>query len=410
MMNRTELQFALRPLHFLNTHADLPEGLLEVRPGRMLVWDHDTVAGIFQADRQLAHPGSRSLNPLLGHKSVLWADGERHLAYRRVLGAPLQGRRLARYHETITETVHTAIDRLTPGTEFQLADWTRQVTLNIVAQIILGHTDSEILGEFTAWLNHALGSRRRTLLYRYLRGGLPLSGQRLDRRLVASAKAASDKESLVSLMLAPGSPLRDIDDGELRDQIVSLLFAGHETTASATAWTVYSLVRNAGLRHDVQSELDTSGGDGTDESGVPLLQAVIQETLRLWPPAEVAGSRRPAEDTELSGRLCPAGTVLTPAIYLAHHRAEYFPDPYRFRPERFLGKRTVPEGYFPFGGGTRYCLGRQLGQLEIRMITSALLRRRELVCVNPRAGVLELRGHAMAPSAKLTMKVTACRD
>ena len=409
-MNRTELRLALRPLRFLDAQADLPAGLLETRPGRLLVWHHDAVGDIFRADRRVRHPGSRSLNALLGPKSLLWTDGGRHLAYRRMLGAPLRGRRLTRYQATISQTVHAAIDALTPGTVFALGDWTRHVALTIVARIVFGHADHQLLGEFTAWIERALGSRRRTLLYRYLRGGLPRSGQQLDDRLVASAKSTRETGSLVSLMLAPGSPLGAIDDAELRDQIVSLLFAGHETTASATAWTLYWLDRRPDLRHDVLSELNASGGDGADAADVPLLQAVLQEALRLGPPVEVAGNRLLVEDTDVGGRLCPAGTVLTPAIYLAHHRAEYFPEPHRFVPDRFLGTRSVPDGYIPFGGGTRFCLGSQLGQLEIRMISAALLRRRELRCVNPRAGVPKLRGHTMAPSSRLRLRVTSCRD
>lgn len=405
-MNRTEFQLAFRTLPFLDANADLPDGMLPIRPGRLLVWQPEAMDQIFRGDRDLRHPGSRSLGPLLGPKSLLWADGERHAAYRRVLGNPLRGRNLTRYHGVITDVVDKAVEKLVPGKVFSLAHWTRQVALDIVARIILGSADQEALKAFTRWIDQALGSRRRTLAYRVLRGALPTSGTELDSSLVDIARSTSDDQSLVALMLAPGNPIGDIGDGELRDQIVSLLFAGHETTASATAWTLYWLARRPDLRRAVLSELD-DGGDASDPGRVPLLQAVIQEVLRLSPPVEVAGNRELREDTELLGRTCPAGTVVTPAIYLAHHRSEVFPHPHRFDPSRFLGRKGAPEGYLPFGGGTRYCLGSQLGQLEIRMITAALLRRRELRCVNPRAGKPALRGHAMAPSVRLRMEVLA---
>ncbi|WP_236794582.1 cytochrome P450 [Amycolatopsis sp. GM8] len=405
-MNRTEFELAFRTLPFLDAHADLPNGVLPIRPGRLMVWEPQALDEIFRADRGLRHPGSRSLGPLLGPKSLLWADGERHAAYRRVLGTPLRGRNLARYHGMITEVVDDAVGKLVPGKTFALADWTRQVALDIVARIIVGSADRTVLAAFTRWIDRALGSRRRTLAYRVLRGSLPESGEDLDRALVRLAKSTSDPHSLVALMLAPDNPIGRIDDGELRDQIVSLLFAGHETTASATAWTLFQLTENPRLREGVLSELDTAG-NASDPAEVPLLQAVIQEVLRLSPPVEVAGNRMLTEETELLGHRCPAGTVVTPAIYLAHHRSDVFPQPRRFDPHRFLGRKGTPAGYLPFGGGTRFCLGSQLGQLEIRMITAAVLRRRTLRCVNPRAGKPALRGHAMAPSNRLRMRVVA---
>jgi len=409
-VRRTELALAAAPLTFLRAHADDPTALLDIRPGpapKILVWDHETLTELFRQDPQLRHPGSRSLSPLLGRDSVLWADGERHTAYRRAFGAPLRERRLAGYRDLIAAAANSAIDALPSGAVFGLAGWTRSLALTIVARIVLGDgpgADPALLHEVTAWFDRALGSRRRMLAHRFLRGGLPRSGPDLDARLVAAARAG--RGGLVSPQAGGAHPL---PDGELRDQIVSLLFAGHETTASATAWTLYWLTRRADLHDAVLSEVD-AGADGTDPDRSPVLQAVIAEALRLCPPVEVAGNRALTRPAELLGRKLPAGTVVTPGIHLSHHRAEYFPDPHTFDPHRFLGRRGTPDGYLPFGGGSRYCLGSRLGLLEIRMVTAALLRRRVLRCVNPRAGVLRMRGHAMAPSDRLRLEVVSCRD
>jgi cytochrome P450 len=413
-MSGAEFHLALRGLSFLDSHARSPGSVLELRTQpsrRLLVWHPDAVDEIFRADQELRHPASRSLTPLFGRQSLLWADGARHVAYRRLLGPPLRGRRLLDYREIISDTAHEAIDDLIPGTVIGLAHWARQVTLRIVSRIILGRADDDVLVPFATWMEDALGSLRRTLTYRYLKGGLPLSGDELDRLLVQSAKdnAQSWPPTLASLMLNGDKQTGNIDDAELRDHIVSLLFAGHETTASATAWMFYWLDRHEGLRRDVLSELAT-GADGSDAAKVPLLQAVLQEVLRVAPPVTVGTNRALAEDGELCGRPLAAGTVLTPSIYLAHHRPERFSDPHRFDPGRFLGDRVEARHYFPFGGGSRHCLGSQLAQLEVRMITAALLRRREWRCVNPRAGVPRLRGHVLAPAARLRMKVLTCRD
>jgi cytochrome P450 family 110 len=408
-----ELRMSMRTLGFLDSKVDLPGGVLELRaqPARkLLVWHPEAIDWIFRWDQRMRHPGSRSLTPLFGPRSLLWAEDSRHAAYRQLLGPPLRGRRLAEYRGLIAEIAHAAIDPLRPGTVIALPAWTRRVALRIIARIILGWSDEPLLDAFTGWIERALGARHRTLAYRYLTGGLPESGAALDRMLLHRAKAAPNvwPPALTALLLAGDGPLGEVDDGELRDAIVSLLFAGHETTASATAWTLYRLDRDDTVRADVLDELSATGEDGSDASRVPLLHAVIQEALRLAPPVTVAENRALTEDAELLGRPLAAGTTLTPSIYLAHRQPDRFPDPGRFDPNRFLGKRVLPQHYFPFGGGTRYCLGSQLAQLEIRMITAAVLRRRKWRCVDPSEAVPRLRGHAMAPAAGLRMRVLSC--
>jgi cytochrome P450 len=405
-----ELWMAVRPLPFLDSHVDTPRQAVQLRAGprpRLLVWHPEVIDWIFRHDHRLRHPGSRSLTPLFGSRSLLWAEGSRHAAYRQLLGPALQGRRLMSYRNLIAEIVHAEVGALAPGTVVAVSAWTRRITLRIISRILLGSPDDAVLSAFTGWIERALGARHRTLAYRYLAGGLPTSGVELDRMLVHSAKARQRQEppTLAALMLAGDGPLGEIDDGELRDAIVSLLFAGHETTASAIAWTLYWLQRNPDLRHAVLDELADTAAEGPTGETTPLLHAVIQEALRLAPPVTVAENRMLTEDTELLDRPWPAGTTLTPSIYLAHRNPDQFPNPHRFEPNRFLSKRVSAHHYFPFGGGTRRCLGSKLAHLEIRMIATAVLRHRAWQFVNPRAGVPELRGHAMAPASRLRMRV-----
>ncbi|WP_370945320.1 cytochrome P450 [Amycolatopsis sp. cg5] len=390
----------------MNAQADNRDGVLELAPGRLLVWNPDAIDEIFHADQRLGHPGSRTMRSVLGHKSLLWTEGSRHLAYRRALGPALRGKRLAGYRELISEIVQSSLGALTEGRVIALADWTRAVALRVMAGITVGRDGEAVLAPFTAWMDKALGSRGRTLAYRYLRGSLPTSGEELDRLLVRSAKRSSG--SLAALLTAGEPPLGPLDDTELRDQLVSLLFAGHETTASAIAWTLYWLDRNPRVRQDIVDELASTVEDGASAADVPLLHAAVLEALRVTPPVPAAGNRVCTETGEVGGRPVCAGTVLTPSIYLAHHRRERFSDPHGFEPGRFLDRRVAQEDFFPFGGGIRHCLGSELGLMEARMIVAAVLRCRELRCVNPAAGVPRLRGHAMAPSPELRMKVVAC--
>jgi cytochrome P450 family 110 len=421
-MNRNEFRFAFQTLPFLNSHKGDPAGVLELRTRptpRLLVWHPDGIDWIFRADRQLHHMSSRTLRPLLGRKSLLGAEGLRHAAYRQVLGLALRGHQLQVCHNIISHTVHAAIDALAPGAVISLIEWTRKITLRITSQFLLGHADDLLLELFSDRVESVLGSRSRTLAHRYLHAHALSSSARqsfrvrreLDDMLLRSAKATATTQprALAALLLTGEQPLGELDDEELRDQIMSLLFAGHETTASTTAWVLYWLGRDERVRRDVIAELTTTSNDGSDPAQVPLLHAATQETLRLSPPAIIAGKRMLTADGELLGKPLPAGTVVTPCMYLAHHQPDLFPNPCRFNPSRFIGNRIPRQYYFPFGGGTRHCLGSELAMLEIRMITAAVLRRCQLHCVNPEAGIPELRGPAMTLARGLRMSITPHR-
>jgi cytochrome P450 family 110 len=221
----------------------------------------------------------------------------------------------------------------------------------------------------------------------------------------AKATATTQPAALATRLLAGEQPLGVLDDEELRDQIMSLLFAGHETSASTTAWILYWLSRDEKIYRDVIDELTSTSTDGSDPTQVPLLQAVIHEALRLSPPAIIAGKRMLPADGELLGKPLPAGSIVTPCMYLAHHQPDLFPQPRRFNPTRFLGNRVSRQHYFPFGGGTRRCLGSELAMVQVRMITAAVLRRCQLHCVNPEAGIPELRGPAMTLARGLRMSI-----
>lgn len=414
-MNWPELNMAMRTIPFLESLVDSPDGFTEVtgKPDpRLLVWRPDMVDWIFRNDSRMGHPGGRSLIPLFGELSPLWAEGSRHAAYRRVLGPALRGRALVSFSGIIADTVDMAIDALTPGAVIELLAWTRGIALRVIARILLGRYDDALLADVTAWIEKAFGAKHRTLAYRYLRGGLPRPGAELDHSLVLAAKASTDLRppTVAARLLAADWPLGRIGDDELRDAVISMLFAGHDTTAAAMAWTLFWLDRNPSVRHELVAELTATGSDGSDAARAPLLQATVLESLRLTPPAILAEHRLLTEDETVAGRTFAAGTVLTPAIYVAHHHPDLFPNPRRFDPGRFLGNHPVPAHFFPFGGSVRHCLGSQLAQLEIRMITAALLRRRVWVCVTPRLGVTRMRGNVMAPARRLRLRVLACRD
>jgi cytochrome P450 len=396
---------ALTPLSFMDSLVAEPTGVVRLRDkpvARLLVWQPEAIGWIFRSDRVMRHPGSRTLRPILGSRSLIWADGPRHIAYRAALNPCLRGRHLKSYEDIIARMTGEAIENLLPAKEIRLPMWTRRLTLRIISLILLGEADDDLLDTFTAWIEAELGSRGALLARRYLGDGAPRPHRGLDEMLVRSARTAR-KPALAALLLDEAG-LGPIDDAELRDQLVTLLFAGHETTASAIAWTLLWLHRDREVLADVLDELAGTTGDGTDPADLPLLDAAIHESLRLSPPATLAGNRMPTADTELGGRALSAGSILTPCVYLAHRHPDRFADPLRFAPGRFLGGRVSPSHYFPFGGGIRHCLGRDLALLEIRMIVAALLRRVRLDFAGPKAKP-QLRGAAMAPHQTLRVAV-----
>ncbi|MFS8103969.1 cytochrome P450 [Lentzea alba] len=364
-MNRTELRFALRLIPFLDSVEEFEDGLVKLGDRRWLVWHPDVMTALFRHDRDLRHPPSRTLSPLLGNRSVLWLDGAEHTAYRRTLAPMLRG---ARYQALIDEMVERSIAEL-PNHPVGLSEWTRKLTLRIMGRIVFGVDDDELLAAFTRWLDRRLGSRVRTLAHRYLGRGTTRFDPHLDEMLLHRAKTAE-----------PPALAAHLPPEDLRDQVVSLLFAGHETTASATAWTVFWIDRTPGLADQI---LENDA----------LLDATIAESLRLSPPATLAGNRMSAD-----------GMVITPSIYLAHRRAATYENPHVFDPTR---QPPPPGAFFPFGGGVRHCPGKDLALLEIRMIVTALLRRRR-IRLNTTTCTPQLRGAAMAPPPSLAMEAT-CR-
>ena len=409
-MNARECRFAFRTLPFLHS-CDGAAGLVELRSQpsrRVLAWRPDLVGDLFRIDRLVRHAGSDTLGPLVGRGSLLFLDGDRHAQTRRILGPALRGGQLKSYRQLITATAERALRELPAGVPFPLSGWTHRLTLRLVSQIVLGSAPEPTLAEFSAWMDSVLGSRVRTLVYRYLRppAAVPspwrtflrrreVLAADLVRQAAATAPGTSNLRDLLVGLPGPGH------DDELADQLITMLFAGHETTGSAIAWALYWLDRHPAVRRDVEAELAATTSDGADAAEVPLLAAVCLEALRISPPATVAGHRVLTADAELGGAGYPAGTVLTPCIYLAHRQPDVFAHPGRFEPRRFLEQRPSAQHYLPFGGGVRRCLGADLALLELRMVLAAALRLRPLRCVDAAAAVPQLRGPAMAPSVAL---------
>jgi cytochrome P450 family 135 len=357
----------------------------------VIVSDPEDVARLFKARDSGLPPGrSVALEPLLGSRSILLLEGREHLARRRLMLPPFHGERMRAYEGTITRVAREEIADWPLGEEFRLHPRMQALTLEVILRAVFGVSDPARMAALRPLLGRLLDdtaspmTQVRFLLSRRV-GAIrdPLAELRrslveVDRIIALEAAerradpALEEREDILSLLVAArfeedGRPL---DDDELRDQMMTLLVAGHETTATALAWTFDLLLRHPAVTERLRAELDA----GSEQ----LLKATIAESLRLRPVIPLAGRRLHSPLELAGGQTLPAGSDVSPAIWLTHTRPETYPEPLRFRPERFLAEPPETYSWIPFGGGVRRCLGASFAEFEMRIVLREVLERCEL--------------------------------
>jgi cytochrome P450 len=348
-----------------------------------------------------------ALQPVMGARSVLLLEGADHLARRKVMLPPFHGERMQAYEDTLREIAVREIESWQPGAELSLHPRMQAVTLEVILRAVFGVTDEVRRERLRVLLPQLLDTTSsvslqfRVLISRRFERLDPLGFLRelsaeIDELLFAEiAERRADpelerrKDILSLLALAKFEDGGGMSDEELRDQLVTLLLAGHETTATALAWTADLLVRYPHAMHRLTAEVDAEDGDA-------YLRATINESLRLRPVVPLAG-RRLTSDLQVNGWTLPAGTDVTPAIWLVHTRADLYPEPFAFRPERFLDERPTTYGWVPFGGGVRRCLGAAFAEFEMRVVLTELLRRRTLESASSHAERVTRRNVTFSP-------------
>jgi cytochrome P450 len=230
-----------------------------------------------------------------------------------------------------------------------------------------------------------------------------------ERRLQADTSRTDILSLLLSARDVDGQPMSDV---ELRDQLVSLLLLGYETTAAVLAWAFYWIHSSPAVLQNLQSELDSLGSDAEPEAiaKLPYLTAVCSETLRINPIALICTPRRTLEPLQLAGYHFDVGTILIPCIYLAHRRSEVFPDPTRFNPERFLKQKFSPYEYLPFGGGDRGCIGMAFSMFEMKLVLATILSGLQLDLTDQRPVRPIRRGITIVPSGGVPVVVKSKRS
>jgi len=364
--------------------------------GRWVVLaDPEAVKQVFTGDPRIFHAGEGNqplLEPLLGPSSLLVLDEKPHMSQRKLLLPPFHGERMKAYGETMREVAAAEIEAWPTGAPYRLRPQMQALTLEIILRTVFGVGEGARMGELRDALRHYLKllSDPRQLLpvlfvgpHRIRR--LPWFRrvmERVDELIYAEiaerrrAADLEDREDTLSLLFAArhedGSPM---SDAEMRDELLTLLTAGHETTATSLSWAVERLVRHPQKLERLREEV-AAGEDA-------YLTATIQETLRVRPVVALVG-RHLTEPVEIGGYELPAGVTVTPCIYLMHRNPEIYPEPQSFRPERFLDNPPGTYTWIPFGGGVRRCLGAAFAQFEMAVVLRELVGRRDIRPARPK--------------------------
>ena len=410
-------RWLLRPIAFMEaSRARYGDAfsiqLLGFQTPMVMLSDPAAIRALY-TERDHALPPGRTiaLRPIMGARSLLLLEGREHLARRKLMLPPFHGERMRAYEDTVREVVAADLERWPTGSPFALHPRMQAVTLEVILRAVFGVTDparrdrlADRLGKMLT-ATSSLGLQFGFLISRALGGPDPLERlEALKREIDAlladeiADRRADPREDILSLLVAArfedGEPMAD---EEIRDQLMTLLLAGHETTATGLAWTFDLLLRHP----EVLDRLTAAVDEGDDA----YVRAVVSESLRLRPVVPLAG-RRLTTPLEVDGYVMPAGTDVTPAIWLAHTREESYPEPYAFRPERFLdGGATRTYAWIPFGGGVRRCIGAAFAEMEMRVALTEIVRRRVLRPASPRAERVARRNVTFSP--KHGTRVTA---
>ncbi len=413
------LGFGLRPLGFNLSNqrrfGDVWQMKLPTRADAFVVTGHpDHVKSLFTAkpDDAPSATGESPLRPILGPNSVLTLIGPRHMRERKLLLPPFHGEAVARYVSMIAEVAEREIDRWQVGVPFALAPRMQAVTLDVIMAGIFGieatpAADSlefelrETLRRFLRMSTRPLWAlvELQNMGRQEPRGLLRIVLRQTDRLLyqvIRARRAAGDgggRTDVLSLLLeARDEDGQPMSDEELRDELVTLVLAGHETTANQLAWTFERLVRFP----DAYDRLREAVRSGSRADADAYVEATIYEGMRARPviPMIVRLVQRP---WRLGSFVVPPGSPVAMSIVGIHHREDLYPDPYVFRPERFVGRKPGTYTWIPFGGGIRRCLGGALAMAEQQVVLEAIARRTDLAATDPAPEAGRQRNVTMIP-------------
>lgn len=397
---------------------------------------NDTVGNTRSTGRKpFSAPGEENdiLQPIIGDYSVVMLSGEPHKRRRQLLAPPFHGERMQAYGEIIARITQSVFNQLQPGQPFLARTVMQRISLEVILEAVFGLSEGEryqqLEQRLTAMINVFESPFTASFLYFHVLqkdlgprspwGKFVRIRQETDALLYAEiAERRNQKQSdhnridILSLLMSArdeaGNPM---SDRELRDELVTLLLAGHETTASAMAWGLYWIHQQPQVREKLLHELDSLGHapELTNVIRLPYLSAVCNEILRINPVAMLTFPRVVQEPVKLMTYELNPGTVVMGCIYLLHRRADLYPQPEQFKPERFLERQFSPYEFMPFGGGVRRCVGDALAPFEMKLVLATILSNYELTRADQQLERSRRRGVTLAPAKGVRMRLVKAK-
>jgi cytochrome P450 len=369
--------------------------------------DPDLIRQVFTGDAATFHAGESSepvLGPTVGANSLLTLDEGRHMRHRKLLLPPFHGENVRRWEATIRSIAEEDVASWPVGQPFALHQHTRAITLEVILRAVFGVRDQDRFERARALVTEFANRAHPITIFSFMRRDLgqlsPWARFKRARRALdtflyeeierrSAAPDLAERDDVLSLLLrATDEAGQPLSGQELRDELVTILAAGHETTATSIAWAFERLLRTP----RVLDRLTRSLAEGDE-----YLEATIKETLRIRPVVTDV-SRKLTREIELGGYSIPAGALVMPAITAIHFRRDLYPDPDEFRPERFLNRGPDTYTWIPFGGGVRRCIGASFAQFEMRVIIRTFLERAVLRAAHARPERSKLRNVTAAPA------------
>jgi cytochrome P450 family 135 len=372
---------------------------------------------IFAGDPEIFHAGKGNaiLGPIMGEHSLLLLDSAEHRRARKLLMPAFNGAALRGYQDLVTRIAREEVDRWTPGSSFRSLDRMNALTLEVILRVVFGVTDEQRLAELRPLVNRTVDVSPAVLLgwgYPWLQLFGPWkrtveNQRRLDKVMyaeIAERRAATDlaeRTDVLSQLLRVGAETDEqpLTDAELRDQLVTLLLAGHETTATALSWALYELARD-----DAQLDRARAAADGGDED---YLEAVMKESMRLHPVIPMV-VRHLMEPATIGGWDLPRGANVGPSILVSHAREDNFDQPDSFRPDRFLEGHVAPNTWIPCGGGVRRCIGAGFSLMEGVAVLREVLSSYDVALPSGPADYPRVRNITSVPRHGARITVTPC--
>ncbi|MEO0532965.1 MAG: cytochrome P450 [Cyanobacteria bacterium P01_A01_bin.123] len=440
-----KLRWALDPIGYLNQNRDRYGDLFggdisgALKQPLYLVGHPEAIQFVLSHDtRELSAPGEANalLESVVGRNSMMLIDGDRHRKRRQIVMPPFHGERLKSYGELICQLTHEVIDQWPLNQPFCARDAMQTISMRVILQVVFGLYAGDRYKQLETLMAKRLGlvSSPVTALLIFFPmlqadlgpwspGGYikPLQAE-IDRLLYdeirtrraeltdedPSSTLKGHRTDILSLLISARDETGvGMTDEELRDELITLLFAGHETTATALAWALYWAHARPDVYTQLMDERATLGANPTPMAIVklPYLSAFCNETLRINPVGFVTFPRRVEQPINLLGYALEPGMLLMGCIYMLHRYSSVYSEPAKFRPERFIDHTFSPYEFMPFGNGTRRCVGAALAQYELKLAIATILSRCQLKLAKQQSVVAQRRGVTLAPRGGVMLQL-----